>query len=104
MARKSKSKARQSSRGRAPDRRSAVRFRKLARQILKARWDFRPTTAQEFGLHQYDGKLPDFSARAFARRIAAVRSQVRQLRGIRTDSLPPKDRLDRGILDRKSVV
>ena len=96
MAKKSKAR-----RPRAPPGRAGPpggKFRKFARQILKAHWDFHPTAAQSSGLHAYDGKLPDFSARAIARRVAEVRSQLRQVRAISPDSLIPSDRLDRGII------
>lgn len=74
------------------------RFRRLARTILKGRWDFSPTTAQSAGLHAYDGKLPDFSPRAFARRLDTVRTQLRALGAIDPETLSSGDRLDRGIL------
>lgn len=98
MARTSNRKPRSRPRTRRPETRAGARLRKLARTILKARWDFRPTSAQQAGLHAYDGKLPDFSSRAIARRITAVRSQLRQLQAIGPDSLSPKDRLDHGVL------
>ncbi len=83
---------------RVHDRGAAAAIRTLARPILKAHWDFHPTTAQSFGLHEYDGKLPNYSAAAVEKRVATVRSQVRRLRAIDPGSLMPNDRLDRGIL------
>jgi len=82
----------------APGRGTSGQPGTFAPRILKAHWDFHPTTAQSFGLHEYDGRLPDFSATAVAKRIAVVRSQERELRAIAADALLPNERLDRGIL------
>jgi len=81
-----------------PRRGPGEQLRRLARMVLKSHWDFHPTAAQSFGLHEYDGRLPDFSAKAVAKRVADVRSQARDLRAIRRDALSPEERLDHGIL------
>ncbi len=98
MVKRTKKKRRPGAKRSASTRAASARFRTLARRILKERWDFYPTKAQEYGLHRYDGKLPNFSSDAFARRLASVRAQLRQLRKIRADGLLEGERLERGTL------
>ena len=43
----------------------------LAQRAIREHWDFLPTAGSRIGLHEYDGRLPDFSAGRIRRRGAA---------------------------------
>ncbi len=61
-------------------RRSAAgAFRKVAKDVLRSRWDFHPTLASALGLHRYDGRLPGYSPSALARRESRLERQLRAL-------------------------
>jgi len=47
---------------------AAAAVGKVAKQVLVTRWGFHPTTAAGMGLHQYDGRLPNYSPAALKRR------------------------------------
>jgi uncharacterized protein (DUF885 family) len=47
----------------------------LAQDFLTSLYDARPTLAASLGLHEYDGRVPDFGERARAHRASVLRSQ-----------------------------
>src|SRR4051812_42671062 len=60
-------------------------------------WD--PTQATYAGIHDYDDKLPDFSAKAFAERIDALHQMKAWLSHLRTAKQSPVEAMDAVILD-----
>jgi len=74
-------------------------FSKVARNILKAHWDFHPTVSAAMGLHRYDGRLPDYSPAALKRQAALIQKQLRALDAIeRRGGLHELARLELGAL------
>src|SRR2546426_1114423 len=49
---------------------------KIAKEILRTRWEFHPTAAAGMGLHAYDGPPPQHSPVALAPPVARMQSQV----------------------------
>ncbi len=59
-------------------------------------WD--PIDASYQGVHDYDNRLPDYSADAIARRVALLKAGRDGLKLLGTTKLPPDDALDADIL------
>jgi uncharacterized protein (DUF885 family) len=77
----------------------AAAFHAVAKTILEARRSYHPTMAAGSGLHQYDGRLPDYSAPSVARRAAQVEKQLRALDAFgEAAALSPNQRLELGVL------
>jgi len=75
-----------------------VQFQKTAEDILREGWDFYPNLASGLGLHDYDGRLPDISPAALARRAREVEDGIASLRRIDGDSLDRQNGFDRRLL------
>jgi len=72
---------------------------KVAKEVLRTRWEAHPTVAAAMGLHRYDGRLPDYSPASLKRRAARIGRQLRALESIEgRDGLVPSARLDLGVL------
>ena len=72
---------------------------KVGNEILRARWDFHPTTAAAVGLHRYDGKLGDYSSSSLRRRLAQVQKQLAALDALESRAHPTgRARLELGVL------
>ena len=76
----------------------AAAFAQLADAYLTAWFDAYPTTAAALGLHEYDGRMPDFREPARARRIAAVRSFRARWESVPQTALDPEDAHDHTLL------
>jgi uncharacterized protein (DUF885 family) len=84
----------------APDDRGspATSLAQLGEAYLAALFDTYPTTAAALGLHEYDGRMPDFREPARARRVAAIRSFRGRLDAIPRRALDPDDAHDHTLL------
>ena len=51
----------------------------LAQRAVREHWDFLPTAGSRIGVHEYDGRLPDFSAGRIRRRIEELHQTLAQL-------------------------
>src|SRR3990172_1304670 len=77
---------------------SAAAFSKVAKDILQRRWAFHPTMATSAGLHQFDGRLPNYSPPALKRRKAEIRRHLRAIDLLAQQELPSALRLEVGVL------
>ena len=51
----------------------------LAERAVAQHWDFLPTAGSRIGRHEYDGRLPDFSAGRVRRRVAELHQSLAHL-------------------------
>ncbi len=63
-------------------------FATLADEIVDSHFEFHPSMAARQGLHEYDGRVTDYSQDALASRIREVRDQLRRLAEIDVAALP----------------
>jgi uncharacterized protein (DUF885 family) len=78
---------------------SAATFNAMAKEILRARWDFHPTGAAASGLHRYDGVLPNYSKASVRRRVAVIDKHLRALDAFEAKAKPEgQTRLELGVL------
>jgi uncharacterized protein (DUF885 family) len=80
------------------DRGSPAALVQLIEAHLAALFDTYPTTAAALGLHEYDGRMPDFREPARARRVAAIRSFRDRAEAIPQAALDPDDAHDLTLL------
>lgn len=73
-------------------------FAKLRDAVLDGWLVAEPSLGRELGLHEYDGKLGDYTAAGIAQRIGHLEAWRRELDLVDKDSLTPDEALDRGIL------
>ena len=72
----------------------------LAQRAIREHWDFLPTAGSRIGLHEYDGRLPDFSAGRVRRRVEELHQSLAQLSALAADDDDGKmDRLSRRLLE-----
>ena len=79
----------------------------LTERAIREHWDFLPTAGSRIGLHEYDGRLPDFSAGRIRRRIEELHQTLAQLSALPTEPEPNgstdrdarMDQLNRSLLD-----
>ena len=79
----------------------------LAERAIREHWDFMPTAGSRIGLHEYDGRLPDFSAGRVRRRVEELHQALAQLSALpadphtngATDRDARMDRLNRRLLE-----
>ena len=79
----------------------------LAERAISQHWDFLPTSGSRIGKHDYDGRLPDFSAGRIRRRVEELHRTLAQLSALPDDpasngSADPDSRMDqlsRNLLD-----
>jgi uncharacterized protein (DUF885 family) len=76
----------------------ADRLARLVDDYLDALFSTYPTMAASLGLHQYDGRVPDFRERARASRLSALGGFAARLAEIPRDALDPDDRHDWSLL------
>jgi uncharacterized protein (DUF885 family) len=70
----------------------------LIAEYLAALYETHPTTAVALGLHDYDGRVPDFSERARAARASALRAFAARADAVPVNGLAPDDRHDAALL------
>lgn len=73
-------------------------FTQLADKYLSGYLAWRPIQAMQLGLHEYDGKLTDFSMASVQAELARLKSFDQRLDGINTAALSPQARYDFRIL------
>ncbi len=83
----------------APDRETKEEFHRLSSRLMEERWAFYPTSAARFGLHQYDGMLPDLSRDAVRRRLRDINDGLEELGKTDSQALAAQERLDYMLLD-----
>ena len=79
----------------------------LTERAIREHWDFLPTAGSRIGLHEYDGRLPDFSIGRIRRRIEELHQTLAQLSALPTEPEPNSstdrdarmDQLNRSLLD-----
>ncbi len=77
---------------------SSERLSRLIDEFLRALFDAYPTLAASLGLHEYDGRVPDFREAARAGRISSLMRSAAQLAAIPLDSLDAEDKHDHVLL------
>src|SRR5262249_49159260 len=75
-----------------------ARFAKLRERILDQWQDDEPSRGRSLGLHDYDGRVADYSADSMAKRLERNRSYVAALAQFDPKDLSPDDALDRALL------
>ena len=70
----------------------------LAEEAIAASLAWRPLDATNIGLHEYDGKLPDYRKAAIARGTARLQACLAGLQRLDPSSLGPRNRYDRLII------
>jgi uncharacterized protein (DUF885 family) len=73
-------------------------FRMFADQYIKGYLAWRPAQAVELGLHEYDGKVPDFSKASLAAERLRLKKSLEALEKINPAELSPDCVYDRDIL------
>jgi uncharacterized protein (DUF885 family) len=73
-------------------------FHRLAEESISASLAWRPLEATGIGLHEYDGRLPDYSKAAIARGTARLQICLDQLEQLDPAQLSARDRFDRLIV------
>ncbi len=73
-------------------------FEELREETLRALFEAFPPAAVELGLHEYDGRLPDFSSRGVARWVATAHELAYRLRGFPRGGLNGAERRDQRLL------
>ena len=74
-------------------------FNAIAKAIIQGRRGFHPTAAAGSGLHEYDGRLPDYSTASVARRVVQIEKQLKALESFgETAKLSSSLRLELGTL------
>ncbi len=66
---------------------------------FNARYDFRPSEGTEQGFHQYDNRLGDLSAAAFAKRAETLEAELGEIEKLRSAGLAGDDAIDAAVLD-----
>src|SRR6266481_8208297 len=64
-------------------------------EFLNAHFMARPDFAVRAGRHEFDGKLPDWSAEGIAKEIARLHSERTRAAGFKDDSLDERQRFER---------
>lgn len=85
--------------GQAPQPVGDQRFQALAARYFAELWQRDPIRATQEGVHEYDAELTDFSAAAFAARVAWTRRFLEALHEIDPASLGAEDSYDQRILE-----
>jgi len=77
---------------------SDATFAKVADEYLAGFLAWRPQTGTTLGLHQYDGKVTDFSQASLNAELARLKTFERRLGALATTDLSPEDSYDYRIL------
>jgi len=75
-----------------------ARLARLADEFLTALFETYPTLAASLGLHEYDGRVPDFTDAARASRISALTAFAARLADVSPDALDADDAHDHTLL------
>jgi len=70
----------------------------LVQEYLTALYEAHPTMAMSLGLHEYDGRVPDFGERARAARASALRTLAASADAVPADGLSRDERHDAALL------
>ena len=73
-------------------------FQAAADEFLSGYLAFRPHTALELGIHEYDGKLADYSQDALARELTRLKTSEERFARWPVEELTPAARADRDVL------
>lgn len=73
-------------------------FMEFAEEFLKGYFDFYPPIASYMGLHEYDGKAPEFSGAAIEARVKALESALSSLKAMDASGFDPETRFDYDLL------
>jgi hypothetical protein len=84
--------------GPSPPSAAVAEFAAVEKAIIDHVFDLQPGYAVFVGLHEYDGRLPDYSPAATARWVAEADALLRRLLKISHRDLPPERRMDRTII------
>lgn len=74
-------------------------FARFVDDYFNAAFEWSPSSGTEAGFHQYDTKIEDLAAAAFAKRIDTLHSELARLEELRKGTLAPDDEIDAEILD-----
>jgi hypothetical protein len=74
------------------------RFAELMREFTKGYFDRNPTAAVNSGLHEYDGRLPDYSPEGVRAKVAWLEEMRRRTAAIDAEGLGAKEQLYRDAL------
>jgi len=70
----------------------------LANEILEEIWSFHPIAATHLGIHEYDTRMPDYSAKELHRRSRRFEQLLERLSEVDTTSLSTEERVDYSLL------
>jgi hypothetical protein len=73
-------------------------WNRYVEQFIEDWFRSHPDTAVNAGRHEYDGKLPDWSADGIRKEIARLKQERERARGFREDALDQRQRLERDYL------
>ncbi len=73
-------------------------FDAIAKDYIRQYWDSHPLKAAEAGLHQYDGRAPDFSGAGIERWLAYNKETLAKLAKVDHSELSPSRQVDHQIL------
>src|SRR5437773_914361 len=73
-------------------------FQKLADEYIAGYLAWRPLTGTTLGLHQYDGKITDFSKPSLDAELARLKSFAQRMESLDSSKLTPHDFYDYRIL------
>ena len=76
----------------------AGEYRRAAEEFVAGYLAWRPATGTSLGLHEYDGKVTDFSAASIDAELARLRRARQQIGDIEPRALPPRDAIERRAL------
>jgi len=85
--------------GRAERADQASPFSKFVDDYYEAFFPWSPSGGTAIGLHQYDNKLEDWSARAFPKRVETIKGFQKRLEKLRQGKLTADEEIDAEILD-----
>lgn len=71
---------------------TADKSQKLIEEFITARFEFSPHFASQSGLHEFDGRVPDFSMASINGRLAALHASLDQINALDMGKLNPLDR------------
>jgi uncharacterized protein (DUF885 family) len=74
-------------------------FATFVEDYFASRFNDHPSEGTAAGLHRYDQRLEDLSSAGYARRIAALREQLRRLKTFDLAKLTPDEVIDAKVLD-----
>lgn len=73
-------------------------FDKISEEYIAGYFAWRPLEASALGLHDYDGKAPDYSEKSILNEISRIKSTLDRLKALDTSKLEETDKYDYEIL------